>query len=385
MISCIELNCETNHLIIYLDQFKRQLNNASSNCIIISTDHEMSYINNKVWIEHQALIFISVILQYYFTSRYNQKQIIQKFCNIEIEKYFYLKCPKFRNVLLLLQHFDEYRIDMTIDLSVLYDSTLHKQNINQYINELLKMNEYKLALKIAKLENISPDNILIQQWNWKLKNITINYSHHDFWEKCNNAFINNDMSSSAAVNFYLSASKNVTENFGEKYTILKYAYEYSNRNRMSIMHDLERDMWIALFNIEDKNKKFESDVSMSAFFYTEMLDKLDTIQSKPSKLNEDLIKKLDKAIDDMLKKNDIFQALKLEKLFNHQNSELNIIKLMFSLAEKLILPYQLSPEERLLVNKAKRTKNLSHRRNFLSRISNISMSKFRSFASIVFL
>lgn len=382
LVCCVELKYDAAYLKTSLELFKKQLHNTSSNCIVITTDHEMSYINNKVWIENQALIFISVILQYYTDSRYNQKKLIQLFCSIEMEKYFSVKFPKLKNVLLLLDYLDDPQIDLCIDLSVLYDSTLYKQNTLTYIDELIARNMYALALSLAKLEDISPDNILIQEWSHKLSQSKSNT--FEFWDSCNKSFTSNNMLAHTAVNFYLDAAKNVN-NSSEKYTILKHAYEYANKYSLPMMHEIERDMWITLLSIEDKNKKFESDLSMSAFFYTEMLDRLDSIKIKPCPLTNDLANKLEKAIDDMLCKNDIFRALKLEKLFDRKHPDLDIIKLMFSLSEKLMLPYQLSPEERLLVNKAKRNKNLSHRRNFLSRVSNISMSNFFNFITDTFL
>lgn len=373
-LQSLYLDHDVDYLKSHLDSFKKQLNQTSSNCIVITTDHEMSYFNNKVWIENQALTFISLFLQYYFKSRYEQTKAVHLLCRLEVEKYFTVKCPKYANVLQLLELIEESGISVEVDLSVLHDVPLHKRKVNGYIEELLEKNLYEASLNLAKLEDISTDNILLRQWTYKLRNHQGDYN--EFWNDCYDAFIKSTAIPENIIRFYLNAARNSSNN-QEKYTILKKAYEHANKHRMPI-YEIERDMWISLLTIDDKSKKFESDSSMSAFFYTEMLDKLDTIKIEPCKLNEETIVKLDKAIDDMLDKNDIFQALKLEKLFDHKHADLDIIKLMFSLAEKLTLPYQLTPEERLLVNKSKRNRNLSRRRNFLSHVSSISVSSYTS-------
>lgn len=371
---CVDLKHDVTYLKSTLNLFKKQLNQTSSNCIVITTDHEMSYVNNKVWLENQALIFISVILQYYIKSRHIQMKTIQLFCRLDVEKYFSVNCPKFDKALQILECLEQSAIGIDVDLSVLYDNALHKQKVSGYIDELLKRNMYELSFTLAKLEDISPDNILIQQWSYKLHNFKGDI--YEFWNECYKTFVNSNVSPKAIIKFYLNAADNVS-NLHEKYTILKHAYEYANKHRMPIVYKIEREMWINLLKIDDKSKKFESDSSMFAFFYTEMLDKLDMIKiEQQCQLQDDTIAKLDKAIGDMLDKNDLFEALKLEKLFNHKHTDLDIIKLMFCLAEKLKLPYQLTPEERLLVNRAKGSgRSLSHRRNFLSHVSNISMGK----------
>lgn len=369
---CIDLKQDVQHLKSMLSIFKKQLNQTSSNCIVITTDHEMSYVNNKVWLENQALIFISIVLQYYIKSRHVQMKTIQLFCRLDLQKYFSINCPKFDNVSQMLECLEQSGLSIDVNLSVLHDNKLHKETVSKYIDELLKRNMYELSFNLAKLEDISPDNILIQQWSYKLHNFTGDI--YEFWNECYKTFVNSNVSPKAIIKFYLNATDNVS-NLHEKYTILKHAYEYANKHRMDIVYKIEREMWINLLKIDDKTKKFESDSTMFAFFYTEMLDKLDMIKIESCQLNEDTIKKLDKAIGDMLNKNDIFEALKLEKLFNHKHKDLEIIKLMFNLAEKLKLPYQLTSDERILVNKSKGARSLSHRRNFLSHVSNISIGK----------
>ncbi|KAJ8927655.1 hypothetical protein NQ314_019857 [Rhamnusium bicolor] len=370
---CISLNFDAVLLTLKLDAFKNALDKCRRYSVQTEYDHELTYLSNKIWIETTALLLLASAIEYNITSLYNQIQFLQILCDVNIEKY--ISCPNIQNVLNILRNICESKCHIRFNIGLYFDGKNGRKAVVDCINKLLDHKLFETATKIAQIEGLPLDLILIKEWQHKYEH----WDHSDinFWENSNEQLSTHNITADCVVEFYLNYS-NKAQNKFEKYQLLKLANEWASKFDLSCKYEIERKKWLAYIVLEDKQKGdnysiFNEQTSFRNCTYKEMLEMLQFVKPYEEEITSDSSNLLQQLVNKALIEGYFWLALKLEKMFGCKCSDLNILKLCFSLAEGILNPYQLNTEQRLLLNTGTHFRSLSHRRTFLSsRLSSLS-------------
>lgn len=358
-------------LIQKLKTFETMLKNMRKHSIISEVDHEMTYLSNKLWIEMTAIRLLSALLEYNCSSMYEQILIVENLYKIEIWKYFSSDdVPSFHNLLEILKALYSSNCGVKLNISLMFDPKNSRQAIVQCINALLDKQQYSVALKIAKIENLPPDLILTKEWQNKMND----RNDQKFWYICNETFAKHNVTADCIVDFFLDCSEQTSDLF-ERFTLLKLAWEWAEKYDLSLQYEIEKKMWVAFLYLDDKHRDLEIfDIKESNYLYKDLVEMLKNVIQYEQELNKDLISQLEKIVYSVLNKKNFWLALKLQKMFCCKNPDLETLKLCHSLAEGILLPYQLNAEQRLLLSNVNYLRTYSRRRTFLS-------TRFSSFSS----
>lgn len=341
---CIKLNFDTNDLKEKLKTFHDKLKRIRSNSVISQLDQEITYINNKVWIQNLVVIFISFTLEYNFATLFDRIQFLNVLCELNVEEILN-NSPNFSNLLNILRTLHSFNCDVDLDLSVIYDKIEYNKMIQHLIDKLVLKNEYKIAQMIADIENYPVDIIIIEKFKY-----IFNRSPVDFiWEDCNEAFKKHQILPGRVISFFQECSTMVTS-FNDKYRVLKLAYDWALQFDQEEKDYLERQMWLMFLNVEDKSKINLCHVESFRKLYKDMQNDLKYLQQNAEKLAEADVPKLNECISILLKYNQFWEALRMEKIFGYKNADLEILSLCCNIAEGILLPNEFNAEQRMLLN-----------------------------------
>lgn len=376
---CINLNSDIYLLDTKLASFSDALNKSRRNSVLTDTDHELTYLKNKTWLETTALHLLCAMLQYNCKSLNEEISILKLLCDLKISKYFTIDFPNIENLYEILYLVSKSNCNVKFDVSLMLHVAESRKAVVDCINKLLDLNQFEIAVKVAYIEGLPVDIILIKEWQYKYKNRDSNDTQ--FWEVCNTSLAEHSVTADCVIDFYLDYLKTIHNNL-EKYHLLKYAFQWALKFDLSCQYSIEMDMWLAFMHLEEKNKSYEDfNVVTHHLLYKDMLDKLENIVPCKETLSKDNNNYLCKMLIESLNRGNFWLALKLERMFGCKNADMEILKLCFSLAEGILLPFQLNTQQRLLLAKGGNFRKLSYRRTYLSsRISNVSSGNTRCLA-----
>lgn len=348
-----------------------------SNSAISETDYEITYLNNKVWIQKAALVLAVSVLEYNFTSRVDQIRFVNILC--ELDTGTIVEFPhSFNNVLIILESLRKLRYNVKLDFSTIYNTEGYEEMVNSYLNILVYNKEFEEALVIAEMENVPKDNILIEQF----KNMALKRSDETFWKTCSDTFHKCNTAAETVIKFLLEFSQDVQNASYEQYLILKLAYEWAVQSSDVNIGEVEKQMWLCYthLNVIDKCQAIEATTYKRP--YSEMKNELEHVENVPDSYTDtnNFAESLCSAVSVLLNFNRYWEALKVTKMFSFKHGDLEILKLCSSIAEGLIQPSQFNKEQRLLVSDgggcAYRSKTL-----WPSKISSISSGWYCRYAS----
>ncbi|EFA05905.1 spatacsin [Tribolium castaneum] len=370
LLCCYNLDFTNPSLIQKLETFQTMLKNLRKNSIISEADHEMTYLNNKIWLETTAIRLLSALLECNCHSMYEQILIVENLVKIQVWKYFLSDFPNFCNLLQILKALYSSNCGVRLNISLMFDSKDSRQAIIQCINALLEKQQFAVALKVAQIENLPPDLILTKEWQSKMND----RNDDDFWSVCNVTFAKHKVTADCIVDFFLECSEQISDLF-EKFTLLKLAWEWSEQYDLSSRYEIEKKMWIAFLYLDDKHRDLEIfGIKESTYLYKDLTEMLIDVSQYEGELSKDLMSQLERIVATVLNKKNFWLALKLQKMFGCKNPDLETLKLCHNLAEGILLPYQLDAEQRLLLSNVNYLRTYSRRRTLLS-------TRFSSFSS----
>ncbi|XP_018577700.1 spatacsin [Anoplophora glabripennis] len=368
--TCINLDFNTALLKSKLEIFKESLKKCRRYSMISKSDHEMTYLNNRSWIESTSLLLLSSAIEFNVTSLYEQIQFVQCLCAVGLEQY--INCPNIESLLDILTYLCHSKCGIRIDVRLYLDPQGTQTALVNCINQLLNQELFDTATKIAQIGGVSLDMILIRQWQYKYKNN--DHVDKNFWENCSKQFSASNICADRVVEFYLEYADNV-ENCFERYQLLKLAYEWARSFDLPTKYDIEKWKWMAYLYL-DKSKRLDDTIFEAQsphLTYKEMLEMITSVPGCDEEISSDLLNLLEEMMKQALTRGNFWQAFKLEKMFKCKCQDLSMLKLSHSLAEGIVLPYQLNAEQRLLFSANGHYRRLSHRRTFLSnRLSSMS-------------
>ncbi|XP_044265423.1 spatacsin-like isoform X2 [Tribolium madens] len=370
LLCCYHLDFTNPSLVQKLETFQTMLKNLRKNSIISEADHEMTYLNNKIWIETTAIRLLSALLEFNCNSMYEQILIVENLYKIQIWKYFSSDYPNFYNLLEILKALYSSNCGVRLNISLMFETKNSRQAIIQCINALLEKQKFSVALKISQIENLPPDLILTKEWQNKMND----RNDENFWKVCNETFAKHNVTADCIVDFFLECSEQTSDLF-EKFTLLKLAWEWSEKYDLSSLYEIEKKMWIAFLYLDDKHRDLDIfDIKESTYLYKDLIEMLKDVSQYESDLSKDLMNQLERIVAIVLNKKNFWLALKLQKMFGCKSADLETLKLCHNLAEGILLPYQLAAEQRLLLSNVNYLRTYSRRRTLLS-------TRFSSFSS----
>ncbi|KAI4467375.1 hypothetical protein MML48_2g00007702 [Holotrichia oblita] len=365
-----QLNFDTN-LLDLLKSFKKKITYWRSNSYISEIDHDMSYFNNKLWIQNTAIFLLSATLQYGFKCFYDQILFLRYLNEIEISQYFLTDLPDLKTYLQIIEYIYENQYEISFDLSVISNKNKCTNAIKSYISDLVAKGRYDAALNLAKIMNISCDFIIFDQLNNEFESMSSR--NEEFWRKWNKIFEEYDICPDVIVDKYLEFIQKISDK-DEIFTLYKLAFNCTSKYKLENSVDVEKELWLSYFQLDDNSKKFKQILSNEEF--TTLSDYTKELQIIPEcydSLNEIEMANFEKIIDYSLDNEDIITALRLEKMFGCTSMDLNILKLCLSLVEGTVLPHQLTARQRLLLNRRNNIKSsASIRRKTYKTLNRIS-------------
>ncbi|KAF2884766.1 hypothetical protein ILUMI_21411 [Ignelater luminosus] len=372
---CVNLYFDPSLATTKLSEFESELKQRKNSAVIMDIDYEMMYMSNKTWIETTACGLLATTIEYNFTSQYNQLKFLKFLHHIDISKYFSIQVPDFQKFYNVLNYLCKSKCDIKLDLSVIFNDEIVKKELLSCVHELVFKKFYDCAFKIATIQGIDTDFIVVNEWEDKF----VNDKHEkEFWQLCDHAFKEAGVSGNATVNFFERCSEKTTDK-SEKYKILNLARKWAVFYNLNNVYEVERKMWIAYFDVD--TRIIHCDFIRNKMLYAEMKQTLQSLENDCandlSTLSDETVALLNKTIEKLLNAGDLWQSLRLSKIFKYETNDLEIINLCCNLAEGLLMPYQLNTEQRLLLNKNGNFRTLSHRR----RRTLMSSRGFSSFSS----
>lgn len=339
-----------------IQTFQKKLKSIRSNSVISQLDQEITYINNKVWIENLVLIFIAFTLEYNFTTAFDQIQFLSALCELEVSETINSSL-NYSNLLKTLNALCQCHCDIKLDLSVIYNKINYTKMVQDLIDKLVVINEYKTALIVANIESVTVDKIIIEEYTYKF-----NQSPTELiWNDCSKVFKSHQVQPEKVISFFQECSIAVN-NFCDKYKILRIAYEWAVQFDHPEKDDLEKQMWCTFLEVEDKCSINLSTTESLKVLYKDMQDELECLEENSEELPEKDVVKLDQSISILLKNNCFWEALRIEKLFGHKNADLEILRLCCSIAEAILLPSELNAEQRIMLSSSRSSRGYSQRR-----------------------
>ncbi|XP_031632932.1 spatacsin [Contarinia nasturtii] len=239
---------------------------------------------------------------------------------------------------------------------------------NEYIrisDELIAEKQFACALEMADLLNLSKDTIIYEQWIYQFEN-----DQHFNIENCDRGIIQHSISPLVLVNFllYVSAKLDYTEI--KKYLVLKKILNAIKQHHLYPNEVIPRDrIEYEMYKCVLKNDTRIDDIEMynSEYFETIMMaergvlfkpfldlkdlagvDQLTIFAKDPLKKQE--IERLNQLMNRLLEQGDVVQALRLQGIFSHRTIDLHYLVFCMALAESLASLYDLSSEQKQMLN-----------------------------------
>ncbi|KAJ8924490.1 hypothetical protein NQ315_007287 [Exocentrus adspersus] len=368
--TCVNLDFAIPLLKSKLDLFKESLGKCRRYSIVSKNDLELTYLKNKIWIETTCLRLLSSAIEFNFSSLHEQIQFVQCLCGMDIAQY--INCPDMQSLLLVLTTLCESGGGVRFDINLYLDVYNSERAVTGCIDKLLEQELFETAKKIARIGEVALDKIVLMECRHRYRNN--DHADKSFWEKSGAQFKTHRISPGSVVEFYLEYVDKA-DNALEKHQLLKLAHEWAKDYDLPTKYDIERQKWLAYVRL-DKSKRCDNMVFEAQpvhLTYKEMMEMTAAIPKCEEELTHEVTGVLEWLAKEALGQGNFWQAFRLEKMFGCRLQDMEILKLSHSLAEGVLLPYQLSSEQRLLLSSCGHYRRLSHRRTFLSnRLSSLS-------------
>ncbi|XP_058453189.1 spatacsin [Malaya genurostris] len=265
------------------------------------------------------------------------------------------------------------------------------QELQKLCERLVTENYHKQAIELADLLDFTKESIIFEYWTSAFEASGIcsfDQYRHDM-EKYN-------FEPELLLNFYINIASELEYSDSRKYTVLKKALELIQERDLYPSEVFDRDRLeyelvqayvqcsedpvnLELYHSDFFTNVYEKDRCVLHHTFLELKEVacIDDLTVSNLRLNEpEQIIRLDALINRLLEKGDIVQALRYQAIFEQRPVDLHFTVFCMALAESLVSLYNLSKEERLLLNEDyKRAANRFQRRTLRStRISQSSMN-----------
>lgn len=275
---------------------------------------------------------------------------------------------------------------------------------NEYIricDELVAEKAFTSAIDLANLLGLSKDSVLFEQW------IHLFGTDDNFdLDECDRGIAQHQISPLVLINFLLYVSGKLNYTDVKKYFVLKKVLNAIKKHHLysndGIQRDrVEYDMYKCLLKSETRideiemyNSEYYETIMMAerGVLYKSFLDLKDlagvdqlTVVAR-DELPKHESERLDQLMNHLLEQGDIVQALRLQGIFNHRTVDLHYLVFCMALAENLASLYDLSAEQKQMLNNGlKQAASKFNRRTLrLKRLNSCSTSTSSSPVSKIY-
>nr|XP_029720124.1 spatacsin-like [Aedes albopictus] len=276
-----------------------------------------------------------------------------------------------------------------IDFIKFYDRPLNLQKeLDDLCGRLVDGRFYKAAVEIADLSELPKERIIFEHW----------VNEFDLRGTCDFDQYQTDLNrygfgAEVLLNFYIHIANRLEDSDPQRYALLKKTLDLINDRGLypSEVYDrdrLEFELAVAyvrcrqdpstlqLYHSHFFNTAFKRDRGVLYHTFLELKEVAginDLTISSLKLIDPNEVAQLDNLINRLLEKGDIVQALRYQAIFDQRPNDLHFIVFCMALAESLVSLYNLTKEERLMLNEDfKRASNRFQRRTL--RTSRISAS-----------
>ncbi|XP_053690600.1 spatacsin [Sabethes cyaneus] len=263
-----------------------------------------------------------------------------------------------------------------------------RQQFETVCENLVVAKFHKEAIEFASLVDLPKESIIFEHWLSRFDNNgTCSFDQYE------SDMIRYSLESELLLNFYIYIANQMESNDSRKYSILKKALELIKDRGLYPSETFDRDrleyeMVLAYVqcsedpsNLELYHSHFFTNIYQRdrcvlhhTFLELKEVAGIDDLTVSNLRLCEpEEIIRLDSLINRLLERGDIVQALRYQAIFEQRPVDLHFIVFCMALAESIVSIYNLSKEERLMLNEDyKRAANRFQRRTL--RTSRISQS-----------
>ncbi|XP_018320150.1 spatacsin [Agrilus planipennis] len=322
-------------------------------------DRDLSYIDNRQWIESVAVSLLAATFDYILKSSYQQTQLLKLLIKFNVSEYLPISLDSIEKTLNMLNSISKNKCNIRPSFTDLFWQETRTTSIQNYIDELINKKFYKVAFEIGCIEGITFDHVILQKWEDEFEK---KHQHDDFWSCSLKEFANVRQKDKVLKALEKCCAK--VESQTEKYKILKVALEWAKSNNLGNISDIEKKMWITVLHLKNYDFQFPFFSESQSFLYSHIQQELSNISIPEDELltlTQADKNYIDTIIESLLNSVRFTEVLKLSKMFGHKHEDLTILTLCVQLAEGLLLPSQLNVEQRLLVNKAAHLRKFSQR------------------------
>lgn len=271
------------------------------------------------------------------------------------------------------------------------DTTYLQNECIRISDELVADKAFSSALDMAELFNLSKDTIIYEQWIHEFEND----ENFDF-NSCDRIAAHHSLPPLVLINFLIFVSSKLNYTEPKKYLVLKKVLNLIKQHHLYPNEAIPRDrIEYEMYKCALKNDISIDEIEMyySEYYETIMMcergvlcksfldlkdlagiDQL-TVVCK-DQLNKVEIERLNKLMNRLLEQDDIVQALRLQAIFNKRTIDLSSLAFCMALAEGLANLYDLSAEQKQMLNDGlKQTSSKFDRRTLrLKRLNSVSCS-----------
>lgn len=336
------------------------------------------------WSDEDMLLFITTLLIEYVKTSFDSiehcQQLLDTICASGIGKHIdsinfctvadISRIVRFTNVRLNIDEMIRQMPAIENDpLNANDDEEMTQKYLqNEYIriyDELVAEKAFTSAINLANLLALSKDSVLFEQWI-HLFGIDDNFD----LDECDRGIAQHQISPLVLINFLLYVSEKLIYADVKKYFVLKKVLNAIKTHHLYPNDDIQRDrveydMYKCLLKSETRIDEIE--MYNSEYFETIMMAERGVLYKSFHDLKdlagvdqltvvarEELLKheseRLDQLMNHLLEQGDIVQALRLQGIFNHRTMDLHYLVFCMALAENLASLYDLSAEQKQMLN-----------------------------------
>ncbi|KAL7289760.1 hypothetical protein TKK_0016361 [Trichogramma kaykai] len=324
---------------------------------------EATYWQNVYWIHSVAINCIIVSLDDSLDSTYSRLQLLTTLKNENFHSKLSVDAPNFD----LLLEYTKILAETGVSLNYSsFDTTLKTNDpvveIERCINELLLLQHYQCALKLAQTANVNASSIILAQCREEFQRHSKQGGvvTSDFWQRCFDNFEKYYVCHEKAAEFFVEHAEKV-KSYKSRYEILKLASEILEKSSQDrrVCDTVEMAMWKSCILAGPENIDIESREQVFSKLKTELMSSLSGLQVNCSLVDEAEKLAVETLIGRMLDAGRLDTALRIGAIFSHRNKDVQILMLCLSLAEGELSPYQLFAHQRALLCDTKRPKQRS--------------------------
>lgn len=374
---CVNLG-DFNSGIKNLKAFRSTCSNLVCNVNVDWTDADLSCLKNSHWISLAGVRCAVTALGMSFHSTSSQLEFLKALCSsdfgIDLPD-----APDFKRLLRVVEILIKTEVTFNFKhLAASDDRNAIQTELRRCLVELARGENYKDALELCKAASLDCSDIITAQWRKDFSKSLVEDGKlvKNFWLNCAKDFDKYHVDYEVAAQFYVQHAEKVASH-KERFEILRLAHETLKGSSADpqIIDGVEMAMWKSCFLAGPDNVNLDDAPVPLDKLKTELMSGLTELRVRCELTEPGEKLAVKKLIDRFIDAGNLRTALRIATIFNCKHRDLQILMLCLSLAEGEVSPYQLTPQQRMLLSTKTRLKNqwqVTYRGKGLPKVSSLA-------------